>query len=470
MDRALVILGGGVGVAIAACTAILGDDFEISPAATGVGAGAATGGAGTATGGAGGATAAGGSAGGGGGPPPPALACSWELPAHEVAANLQGTSGQSWSNLFALRRDAQTMRVITRHNTSTTDYLEVFTVGNGPAQSDSIAGDRIHQVVRLDASSIGALYSLPGMTGPELRVRVISDGGSGSGSIDVYLENAFPGINMTASNVDNAMMVVIPAAERTIDFVAGYLSSSLGRVEVYGRHTISGGGANTVVITPMSTILASGQNVASAMAQHNNTSYAFLGTNDTREYVLDGTGAAGPPRSLAPTTAAIRFFGPSSNLGVTNFALVDDGPPLRMLIGGVDGSELGTFDPSQSFVEAINVPTEGDLYVEMVDIVPKFFGDIVAMVGYSPADNTLLRYQFIGMDGADRGQGDLPFTGALQTGEVRNFIDELAFEPVGTDFASQGGRLHVMWHESHTLNAATFDVLYYDRLRCDPVQ
>jgi hypothetical protein len=361
------------------------------------------------------------------------------------------------------------MRVYARHNTSTVDDIAVFTVGNGAPQVDALPGDRVHQVVRLDAASIGLLYSLPGTNGPQLRVRVVSDSGSGAGSLDIYLEDAFPGINATASNVGDALMVVIPAAERTIDFVAGYLSSTLGRIEVYGRHTISGGGASTTVITPTTPTLANGQNIPSAMAQYNMRSYGFLGTNDTREYVLDGMGAVGPPKSLAPVTASILFYGAGSDPAITNFAFVDDGPPFRLLIGAVDGPELETFDPSQTFVEAINVPTVGDLYVDMVDTSPRFFGDIVAMVAYSQTDSSVIRYQFIGMDGADRGQGELPFTGVLQSGETRTFIDEIGFAPVGTDFASQGGSLHVMWHESHTLNTATYDVMYYDRLRCDPV-
>lgn len=452
---------GVAAILVVSCNAILGDDFHIVDTTVGTGASTTTAATGGATSSSSAATGAGGS---GGIPvPPPVLSCSWELPNHQLVRSLQGTSETFAGPMLAARRDAASMRVFVRHYPGGIDVWTVGTNITTPTVA-TFPGYTLLWAGRLWINGTGALYV---DTATSLKLRVVPDSDTGDGYEEI-LEDMFPG---APTGLDSARMTVVSADINgfEVDFIAGYTDPTTSKlVEAYGRWDSTTSTANTVIITPGSVTLSSQEVWPVGIVHADGQSYGFFGQYGTREYVLDGQGAVGAARPLEPDTSLYHAVVPGDDPSTANFAVFDVATSVRLLVGQVASADLATFEPAQAFHTCFDVPSLGDMPV--VGGFLGFQGDIATMVGYPATDETLMRYRFCGMDGADRGAGDLPFTATLQSGETRSSIEEVAVAPADVDFADSGGTLHVLWYENHELNTETFDVMYYDRLRCVPVE
>jgi hypothetical protein len=464
---ACAAVGLALAGALGACATLLGDDFSITDNSGTTTTTTGGGTAGMGGGGAGGGT--GGTAGGGGTPLPPVLACDWELPQHHEIARHQNLPNDSWSDMYGVRRGPNSMRLFVQKYSST-QGIEVWTVNSNLTATPSFfAADNLIGAKRLDFSSVAALYSDPGPNGPQLKLRIVYDSNDTGPGYEEVLNSSLALINAN-SGLYNAQFVPVPdGGSTTVDFAVAYQTTMMEWVEAFGRY--DGNPVQPVIVTPPGSMLESDQTSPRAMIHYEGRSYGFFGTDTldgVREWIWNGTAPEGPPRTLAPGYIVLAVE-PGDVADTTNFLAFTFGQsiPLDLYTGQIPNADLGTFDPEADFVQAATFPTQSDLPVN-----EGFFGwigDVFVFLGYSPTDENTMRYYFVGVQGFERGQADLPFTVTLPQGETRVRIQHVAAAPSNLDFAQSGGVLQVVWNEDHDIpGIGEFDVLYYDRLRCDP--
>jgi hypothetical protein len=477
MRRSLAF--GAVGLVgatgLGACAQLLGDDFEIVQSGSGGATSSSTGTAGDGGGGGTGATGGGGSGGTGGAPPPPpVLECDWELPNHRLVASHQQTPNVSWSEMYAVRRGPDSMRVFIS-SYAMSQVVEIWTVNSDlTAAMSSFPAGNLMEAKRLNFSAVAALYSdvVGGL--PVLKLRVVNDGSANTSGYEEVIAQGFQNINAN-QGLNRALFVPLPGAQNPeVDFVVGYETTMNNvHVEAFGRFT--GTPVAPVVVTPANAMLDYQASYPRALVHDTGRAYGFFGVFSMagmREWIFDGTMAVGPPRILPPSGLTILQAGPGMPDATTNFLtyrIEQTTMELQLYTGQIAHAQLETFTPMDDFVTAATFPTEGDLPVSYGHF--GWVGDLFAFVGFTPTNETQMRYYFIGVEGSERGLSNLPFTGLLAAGETRERIENVAVAPSNNDFSDQGGTLHVIWNEDHNISGGpSFDVLYYDRLVCTPVR
>ncbi len=456
------------GVVPLACTALLGDDFSIVSGEGGRGGSHDTGGGGEG----GHADTGGGGEGGDGGGAIVDYSCDWDTAEHRLVASQEAAPSESFGGLWGARRGPDAMRgVVERFTASGAAFFDVYSLDGGPnIRLSSWPARQVHAVERLSASEIGVLYTDPVI--PTLRLLVIDDGSAdGADASDHVLiaSSSFPGLDPAGSPF-RAMMAPVPSGldDWGLDVVVSHLDTAGDHVIRYGHYD----GA-----TPITTLhrlnapslgeLNDDDTNPIDMLHAGGRSYAYFGDSDATlghsVWVVD----ASVNGFVAPATIAQSegFFDLVVAGDHANVGMFDTGPPIRFLTGAVAPADLAGFTPADLTAAA---EFQGLLDLPVFEADARWHDDILAMIGPDGDESIDMAYYFLDNAGRERAHGALDFTLVLPAEEDREGIGALVSVLRGPPLDETGGTLHVLWAERHTKNGLSFDVLYYDRLRCTP--
>ena len=463
---------------LAACTALLGDDFEITgsagtggtqsgtaTAATPTTGGGGSGGVGTA----GNPTTGGGGMGGQGGEPivVPDLDCQWVLPMHREIFSTEGQSLNYFSTqVHGLRLGVDAMRIFLE-GSGANRTIDTYRVGPTiPAGSfSSEPGETLYDTFRFTFGETVALISEDDANfDPVLRLMRTDDNGDFSFTTQLTepLGMALP--NYSPSSSINAVGTVVPSGiDPDLDVAFSFRQADNMYGLAYFRKDMSSGSTQQPVV------IASDNMDATALIPRDIVHYdgdAYITTGLFDDPVLmwrvnDQTmGEVTPTMIGPPDNTVLMAEAVDTRFNVASFGI---GPPVRMKAGRIALSQLEMLD-----LDAINVvgeyPTESDLPVNVSGY--RWIGDLAVMMGAPATNDTQFRYWFFDAEGVERGFKVMPFTHMLDPNITRQDIRNVFFAPADLDVDKNGGRIHVAWSEEQSRAGNFFDVIYYDQLEC----
>jgi hypothetical protein len=441
---------------LGACTAILGNDFEIVEQ----GAGAAASGSGT------GAAAAGGAAAGGsGGGPAPSFACDWDLPEHRLVDSIDAATGVFF-DVIAVRSGPDQVRGFQFvQGNSGPDHMRIYTLRTTPALGNlTVSAEALFDAERLSPSEVGALVLRDNGSGPEVWLLVIDDSDpDGGDAVEFPLVDAAMMVDHDPLDFAvSAEMVAVAQAgldEWAIDFVVGYATAGGFRIDA-GRFE------DTVTEYGLMEADAADDNAVEPhdMIHFDGTTYVYMGDAEVTQYTLVDGVVTGTPRGI---TADNEIMGDARTQDdvADAFMLVTDGEAIQLLVGSLDARTIAAFT-SADLVEAATFPTAADL--------PIFEGHyawqdhIMVAIGNDGDNSRDMAYFLVDNAGRERGRDGLDFTAILPQNETRSAVRGAAHALRSDAFDATGASIHVLWEEDHEVDKVATDVVYYDQLRCVP--
>jgi hypothetical protein len=130
-------------------------------------------------------------------------------------------------------------------------------------------------------------------------------------------------------------------------------------------------------------------------------------------------------------------------------------------------TSLGTFTVADTIVAA-QVKID-DPEVALNGARPRWTDELLPIIGFAKNTPTKLGYMLFDGQARVRGSGALAFTGKPAAGAMRTSVDEVAIAATAGSFTSEkGGTIHVAFSDGQKSGTKSYQVIYYDQLRCVP--
>ncbi|MBI4957447.1 MAG: hypothetical protein HY908_35895 [Myxococcales bacterium] len=456
---AAVASSGALSLA-SACTALLGDDYELaSGGGTGGAAGAGTGGA-TSSAGSGG---TGGTAGAGGSGVAP-YECAWDPTRFRTIQTLEAAvmGARLWQGgvrAFAL---GDRLRVFATRWTGISLVSEVHTVAaDGTVSSFSFGADAVLDAVRLGSAAVGVLHTrtLLASSQIEIDLRVVRDADSALNTTTLSPLAVLPNSNAIAHGTFTSVAGGAP------DEVAFAVSGpdATGQKVLFGVST--GGPVTPAQLSEYDGALPEAAFVPTDVARAPTGNHVFVGAPaaaaSTRQYLVPDAGAspAPPAQIYAPGLYPLAML-PSAATQAVNAAFLDAGGPApRLLAGRVDPAALASFDPTLLAVP-LAFATSGDALERGK---PRWQADDLFWAGRVKSTPTLLGLVIAHASGALRTEQTLAFPGGPSS-----YVAEAVDAAPNASFATLGGELWIVWRELHDDVVPPYEMLMAGVLECYP--
>ena len=468
-----------------ACTSLLGS-FEEAPAVAVTSTSGTGGAASSGVGGVGGA-GQGGAGGAGGAEPVTVFGCGWANPSHQPLGK-PSNSTVAVESVHIVSRSSAKARVVVTEFDSVTSMRSMAIYGPGSsyfAYPKDFEG--ILDVGRLGPSSIGILISTKNANQVYgVAMLEVPDSPETPAAADVRMTTVVPLTGWPVDGAPGAMpgkfdgrFVVTDSqvGSWAIDYALGYRTGAGAYVATFGHTKNTAQGSQPFVITPPG-YASTEQDIqlntrllhipAANAPSGKSTTYVYLGNpspnSKNAEFAADAsTKGFVTPRDLG-LAAVVGMMGRPDGF---NVALATVGNNLGVHTYKLPFAKLGNFTLD-------DVPTTVTLngfgYIPVGETAVDWFGDVFTLIGAGQFLNegvAPLKFAFFDAAARERGHGELPFTGNLEVGTTRLSVNRVSATSSDTSGDALMREFEVAWIERQkSMMGASFDVVYYDRLKC----